>query len=349
MDMNIKLNVKELFGQKTIVGANVRNNKFFPTSKSQKDDTSATVTISATGRARAKMLKESAENDTYMKDAESKIDKILNTIRDGGTLSREEQELVNNELKNMSEQKYKEYKDLRLKPEDVMTELKENYMRRQKLFFDMQKQLEAEVNAAAEDTDTVKLMSYMQERENDEKLIEMMKECAEEDEENSSETENNTIESSDTVMGEGGIIVSTGDMPVEEVQAQDSGAQKQAMKFIENIESQMDDVDKARNNSAQKEHSYANGLEEDYARIQQILDNDEITIEEKVKAYDRFETEAGANARGREVERIKKQFDAETLMMARIMFLGRGQMDKAINGNVDRSLIGTEFVKSFLV
>ena len=347
--MNIKCNVKDWFQPKTFLDANTENNKFFPLSKVQKDSTSATVTISATGRARAKMLKETTENDTYLKDEEVKIDKILNTIREGGTLSKEEQELVNNELKNMSEQKYKEYKDLRLKPEDVMTELKENYMRRQKLFFDMQKQLEAEANGATGDIDTVKLMSYMQERENDEKIIEMMEECVEDEEETISEREKESMDTSDSILGEGEITISTGEVTVEETQTTDNCVQKQALKQIENIENQMNDVDEKRNESSQKEHSFANGLEEDYKRIQQVLGNEEISVEEKVKAYDRFVAEAHVNARGREVERIKKQFDAETLMMARIMFLGRRSLDDASNKNVEQSLIGTEFVKSFFV
>lgn len=95
--------------------------------KTRKEDISATVTISKSGREKARMLDESSKKDGYMKNAESKIDKILDTIREGGTLSKEEEELVNNELKNMSEQKYKDYKELRLSPEDVLMDLKENY------------------------------------------------------------------------------------------------------------------------------------------------------------------------------------------------------------------------------
>ena len=44
--------------------------------------------------------------------AEAYDDKILDTVRSGGVLSKEEEELVRNELKNMSEQKYNDYKNI---------------------------------------------------------------------------------------------------------------------------------------------------------------------------------------------------------------------------------------------
>ncbi|MBR4027086.1 MAG: hypothetical protein IKJ01_05950, partial [Lachnospiraceae bacterium] len=297
----------------------------------------------------AQMLRESSKKDEYMKNAESKIDKILDTIRTGGTLSKEEEELVNNELKNMSAQKYKDYKDLRLNPEDVMEQLKANYMRRERIFFDMQKQLEVDANNQLADFDTVKIMTYMQEKENDEKIIEMVEECAEnEDEKNLKEdTENDEIVDKETDKQE--LNVNVGDKPVDEMELEDGNLQKRAMKMIENIENEMNDVKEASENARKKENIFAKTLEDDYKRIQKVLNNDEVSIENKVEAYDRFVKEAGVNARGREIQRIKKQFDAETLMMARIMFQGHNRIDNVINGNMNHNQIGTEFIKSFLI
>jgi len=341
--MQIRRNENLLFPS---IKSGAVNNKFFPMKNATKEDTSATVTISKLGRARARMLNEASKKDEYMKSAESKIDKILDTIRNGGTLSKEEEALVNNELKNMSEQKYKDYKELRLSPEDVMAELKENYLRREKLFFEMQKQIEADAKNQSNDFDTVKIMTYMQEKENNEEIIEMLKESAEdEDAKTNSETEDVANKEADDKE----INVNIEEDPVEEFASEDNNLQKKAMKVIENIENEMNDVKDAREKSAKKESICANGLEDDYKRIQQVLDNDEVAIEDKIKAYDRFVSEAGTNARGREVQRIKKQFDAETLMMARIMFQGHNRINDVINGNGNHGQLGTEFIKSFLV
>ena len=343
--MQIKRNESLLFPNMKSNAFN-NDNKFFVMGKAVKDDTSATVTISKSGRARARMLNESTKNDDYMKNAESKIDNILDTIRNGGVLSKEEEELVNNELKNMSEQKYKEYKDLRLKPEDVMTQLKENYMRRERLFFEMQEQMEADFANQQNEVDNVKIMTYMQEKENDEELVEMLEECAEDGEEESN-TESEEITQKEADGQE--INLNIGEEAVNEIGTEGANLQKQALKMMESIENEFDDVQDARAESAKKESGFAKGLEEDYKRIQQVLENDEIAIEDKVKAYDRFVSEAGVNARGREIERIKKQFDAETLMMARIMLQGQNRLDDVINGNASHSQIGTEFIKSFLI
>ena len=325
----------------------VNDNKIFAMANKVKEDTSVKVSISKSGRARAQMLKDSVKKDEYMAGAESKIDRILDTIRGGGSLSKEEEELVNNELKNMSEQKYKEYKDLRLKPEDVMMELKENYMRRQKLFFEMQEQMEEDMKNQAGDFDAVKIMTYMQEKENDEKLIEMVKEYAESEDEDGVEEDAKPEEMSEEALSNPELNLSVGDTPVNETTLADATLQKTALKRMESIENQMDDVKAANKDSAKKENTFAKGLDEDYKRIQQVLYNDEFTVEDKVKAYDRFVSEARVNARGREVERIKKQFDAETIMLAKIMRLGQNQT----NGEEDglRGQFGAEFVKSFLV
>lgn len=345
--MQIRRNENILFPSiRTNAGS---NNNFFAMTKAIKEDTSATVTISKSGRAKARMLNESSKKDEYMKKAESKIDKILDTIRSGGTLSKEEEELVNNELKNMSEQKYKDYKELRLKPENVMTELKENYLRRERIFFDMQKQLEVDANNQSDDFDTVKIMTYMQEKENDEEIIEMVKEYGEDEDEKTLKDNSETEETAEKEADEQEITVNAGDKPVDEIESKDDNLQKQAMKIIENIENQMNDVKEASEKAGKNERDFAKNLEDDYERIKQVLNNDEVAVEDKVKAYDKFVREAGLSARGREVERIKKQFDTETLMMAKIMFLGHNRIDNVIKGNMNHSQIGTEFIKSFLV
>ena len=325
------------------------SNGFLSMIKAKKEDVSATMTISKAGREMARMLEEPSKNDDYMKNAESKIDKILDTIRDGGTLSKEEEELVNNELKNISEKKYKDYRDLRLKPEEVLMELKDNYLRREKLFFDMQEQLEAEAIQEACDADTEKIMAYMQEKENDEEIIEMVKEYGEDEEEKSLEESSEDGEKVEKEANQQEINLKVGNESTEEMSSEDTSLKMMAMKKIEDIENQMSDVEEANAKSRQAENAFAKRLEEDYERFQRVLNSDEVSTEDKLKAYDRFTEEAYASARGREVERIKKEFDIETLMMAKITFLGQNGIDDMINGDVEQGQMGTDFIKSFLV
>ena len=171
----------------------------------------------------------------------------------------------------------------------------------------MQEQLEADVSNQLDDFDSVKIMAYMQEKENDEETIEMIKEYAESEDEEGTKANSETEEVAEKEADEQVINVNVGDVPADEIESEDGDFQKRAMKIIENIENKMNDVQDASEKSRKKENDFAKNLEDDYKRIQQVLNSDEVAIEDKVKAYDRFVKEAGENARGREVQRIKKQ------------------------------------------
>ena len=79
------------------------NNKFLATEKNVKEDVSVAMTISKSGRERVRKLREDSKDDDYLKNAESKIDKILDTVRTGGVLTKEEEELINRELKSLQD------------------------------------------------------------------------------------------------------------------------------------------------------------------------------------------------------------------------------------------------------
>ena len=86
---------------------------------------------------------------------------------------------------------------------------------------------------------------------------------------------------------------------------------------------------------------YAKYLNQDYEKIMEVLDQDEASPEEKLQAYDDYKQNSQVNAYNREVHRIKKEFDLETWLMAKIQ-------DVMADG-LDLSQIGTDFIKKFLV
>ena len=65
--MQIRRNENLLFPN--IKSNTVPNNKFLAMAKTRKEDTSATLTISKLGRARARKLEESSKKDEYMNNA----------------------------------------------------------------------------------------------------------------------------------------------------------------------------------------------------------------------------------------------------------------------------------------
>ena len=144
-----------------------------------------------------------------------------------------------------------------------------------------------------------KIMAYMQEKEYDEEIIEMVEEYGEDEEEKELKENSETEETAESEMDEQKINLNVGEKPIDETALEDGNLKKKAMKMMEDIENQMNDVEEASNKSRKKENDFAKSLEEDYKRIQQVVHSDEVSVKDKVKAYDRFVEEAGINARGR--------------------------------------------------
>lgn len=343
--MQIRRTENQLFASVNTT-SNRPGNNAASVAKLPKKDTAATMSISKSGRERARMLKDDSKRDDYMKSAQNRIDSILDTIRAGGTLSKEDEELINKELSNYASQKYKDYKELRLQPEDVIASLKENYMRRERIFFDMQEKLEAEASESAEAFDTVKLMTYMQEKDNEEKLLEIIREYGI-DEDDQVEEEDEATEAKAEEDKE--LTVNIGEGEAEEVDGQNNTLQKRALKLIERNEDELKEAKESSLKSGREERGYARKLEESHERIQKVLENDEISAEDKIKALADYEEESTELAVNREIQRIKKQFDAETFMMAKIIFQAHNSVNDVVEGNVDRSQIGIDFIKSFLI
>ena len=184
--MNVKLNTNPSLGNIQIKGyANTKSsivNKKAP-------DVAATVALSKSGRNKARMLTESKTKENAKSEAEIRIDNIIDTVKSGGKLTGEEKRIFNDELRNLSVDYYKNMKDLKLDMEDVLSALKENYMQRQKIFEDLQKEVEANQSEDDEIKDNVMIASYKQEKEEKERLIEILEESLDEDHEKKTDEE----------------------------------------------------------------------------------------------------------------------------------------------------------------
>lgn len=81
----------------------------------------------------------------------------------------------------------------------------------------------------------------------------------------------------------------------------------------------------------------------------ELLDQDDVSAEEKVQAYDDYKQNSHANAYNREVHRIKKEFDLETWMVAKIQFQSHSAIHDVVAEGPDLTQIGTDFIKKLLV
>lgn len=302
------------------------------------------VELSRSGRNKARMLKESerSKKSDVMQQAEQTIDNIIDKVRSGGKLSKEEERIFNDELKNMSSQQYSDMKNMRLSQEDVLQELKDNFMQRQKLFADMQEQVEQEQTAQNDLTDNVKLMTSQQDQENKKKLIEILKESLDEEEEQSGDAQSKKAEDNTKPENFDVETGSSDETPTTDAQMHASGV-------IGKNADQIAAVKKQTLAESAQERMYAKNLDEDYERVMDFLDHEDISNEEKLQSYEDYLNNSKYNAFQREVYRVKKNFDQETWLIAKIQFLSHNDIQEVMQGDLDRSQIGTEFIKKFLI
>lgn len=305
------------------------------------DNTAAAMELSKSGRNKARLLAASTTKDDVMAQAEAKIDNLIDTVKSGGTLSKSEEELLSNELQKMSSGHYKDMKDMRLSRDDVLMDLKENFLQRQRIFADMQEKVEAENNADDMIADNRMIASYQLEKEEKERIIEMLKESTGDDEdtkEESHSTENE--ESTEDIQLE----------PVDGDAALEVSMKKKAAAVIDGNASQISDVKSQSETEGIAEQEFSHLLDRDYSTVMEVLGNDEASIKDKVDAFEEYQTNSRINAHGREVQRNKKLFDFETWLVAKIQFQGHNDLREVLaSEHVLNSQIGMEFIKEFMI
>ena len=126
-------------------------------------------------------------------------------------------------------------------------------------------------------------------------------------------------------------------------------ASKYGAAFIDKNSKKISDMKDQSVSERKQELLYAKYLNQDYEKIMEVLDQDEASPEEKLQAYDDYKQNSQVNAYNREVHRIKKEFDLETWLMAKIQFQSHGEIHDVMADGLDLSQIGTDFIKKFLV
>ena len=232
-------------------------------------------------------------------------------MKSGGKLTGEEKRIFNDELRNLSVDYYKNMKDLKLDMEDVLSALKENYMQRQKIFEDLQKEVEANQSEDDEIKDNVMIASYKQEKEEKERLIEILEESLDEDHEK--KTEEEPSETEETADNE-----NTEEVTDDTADTSQVDTKMKALELIEDNKKEISDMKSQSKKEMGKEMECSRQLDHEFVKIVDILDNDEISNEEKMKSYEDYLVMASTYAFEREVYRNMKIFDFETWLMSKI-------------------------------
>ena len=257
---------------------------------------------------------------------------------------------MNEELKSLAAKQHSNMKNYKLDPNDegVLEALKENYLQRQKIFDEMQKEVQAAGTDGADREFDRRLASMQQESEEKERLIEVLEESVRSEEESEEDTEEVSGEKPEEKQE---IHITMGEEQAEsDMDSSQVKTKQDVLQVLEKNQNNISDVKAKSQSEFKKEREYAQKLDSEYEKITELLDNEEVTTEEKVAAYDDYMTNSKHYAHEREIQRLKRNFDAETHLIAKIYMNSHDDFDE-INKNNENlyGQLGTEFIKKFLI
>lgn len=308
---------------------------------------STIVDISDTGKMKAshhsvKLPSEPEEGsaaDQYVK----KLEGIINSVKNGEKLSSKDQKWLNEELQTMASGQYSAMKSFRLSDdcEAVLMALKEHYFQRQRIFEDMQKQVEAQ-RMSSESYDEVKFFAEQFETEKEKDTVEMLKETLGQEEQESEACDEEANEEDSNEISEADAL------DLEQEKAFDD--EKKAVNIITANQEQLEEIGKQKSKELTTQRKLDSLLDELYDRTKKDIASQELTNEEKVKAYENFVDASKVLAFDREIERHKVKFDYETQMLSKIMFQSHNDLSEVLKkyNAYKPNIIGKDIVLNLL-
>lgn len=342
--MNLTINHASKTSSFSVVGmdnkANVKQQPKEP------KEMAASLALSASGRNRARMLKDEERQDITINDAKMQIDHILDTVKNGGVLTANEKRILSEELSSLASvhQKGLNNTKLSLEDESVRNALKENFMQRQKIFADMQKEIDASIGKEVEQSNNVMFAAAKQEKEEKERIIEALNELSEdeEDEEKTSETKNEGSEVNPE-EDENNTLKDAAEKSSEHFK-------EAALDLIEGNSAAIASIGEQSQKEASKERELLGLMDNEFDKIMKVLKADDMSTEEKLIAYNEYIERSGELHHDKEIQRIKKEFDKETMLIAKIQFNAHDDISDVTSDKAYmNSQLGTEFIKNFLI
>ena len=268
---------------------------------------------------------ENTEDDA-LSEYQKRMDAILNKIASGETVSSKDREWLDGELQSIMSGHYKGLVDLKLERKDVLNELADNVLQRKRLFNDMLKQ--------TDETGGIKAIvdfDFLQDEfdiKSKEELIEQLTKALEDDDDDQ-EVDPEEDEKSDVDES-----VENNEQPIK-LNHDSLENEKRASNIIDTNKDSIDAISKQSNEEINNSKHYSKLLNDRYSSINKMLEEDDFSYEDKAAAVKEFLTEGQEIAHSREVERLKGEYDRETVIIARRFMQLHDDFSEVIRKNND--------------
>lgn len=345
MDSNIKQHIVGIPDSKSKSRSHKKND--LPIMDVEK---SATVDFSKDGRELAKKLREDKRKETKINIEETwkqigEADRLSNKIESGEELTDVDKEFINDNLQKITSERYvynKTHIITKDEYEAVLKTLKENFEARLNMYADMQKKLDAQGLEDEHNKNAQFIAKAKQDENEKQRIIDILKETLDVDDEDEEE-ENKKTESDENKDDSALEFDETGKTADEQLI-------DRAFDLIDKNKEAVDEMSSRYVAAAESKNEYDKLMDEEFLRISDLLANDELSEEEKLKEFktsNDYMTELNANKIRQEVI---NRFDFSSWLIGKIEFNNHNKLKDVLNlDGVDSGMGGIDMVRDFLI
>ncbi len=317
----------------------------------------ATLDISKEGRDLSRKLRQDKIQDLKDKTAETqdslgRVDEMKKKLVNGEELTDEDREFINDELKKVAAQNYVEKRFHVMTKDDyqnVMSALQEHMVQRIQLYSDMQRELEAQRDSDEAGRNAQKLAEAEEEQSQKKRLVEILKDTlTEDDEEETTDTEESEVKVDEDTDNDSGVIEFAED---EETVVKTAEEQQKfrAINLIDKNKESLENMFGYSSAESDEVREYDSLMDAELIRSYDILTNDDISEEDKLKEFDYSMNYMASLQFDKMIETALAKTDFDSWLISKIEFNNHDNIHEVFeDDNIINGMGGIDMVREFL-
>ncbi len=271
------------------------------------------------------------KNKTAEEEFTDRLSEILGKISSKQHVSRRQADWLNDELSALASKGYDLSKNLHLTREDerILRALGDNIKQRQRIFNNLLQEIES--TEGKNGFTLIEINNIMEQKQMEDDL-KVMKESLKDDEDEEKDKE---VKEKEKLEEEAEYTDQAAEAD-EEVKDDPLRDEKRAAGIIDKNLDEIDSIKPQQHEEFIMSQKSDALLDSSYRYTKEILKNNETSLEEKGKAVEEFSEKAKRYALDRETYRNKAEYDAETVMFARILAQQHDDLREVIKRNPNK-------------
>ena len=275
-----------------------------------------------------KTTEEGTKKKTAEEEFTERLKDVLAKIRSGKNVAKKQEEWLNSELSALASKKYDLSKKLHLDRDDesILKALGDNIKQRQRIFNNLLQKIESTEGKNGFSLIEINNIMEQQQMEDDLKVMKESLKDKDDEEEDKEVKDKEKLEEEEEYTDQAEEVE-------EDVKEDPLRDEKRAAEIIDKNIDEIDSLKTQQHEEMLKSQKSDALLDSSYRYTKEILKNNEYSMEEKADALEEFNGRAFRYAFDREAYRNKAEYDAETVMLSRILLQQHDDLREVIKRN----------------